>query len=146
MRELTAASRSLNLTAGGRCSLANCSSRLNWFIFCVSAPNGTPRWVPSVRLKRSVLLRHAHLFHHGEAGAGDVQQRVLLGGVHGHAVLARHGGIDEFNNDVGADAFDVAIAPLLEGEGGGGAAAFFRRGARRCRPRGGSRFRPAGRR
>ena len=32
MRELTAASRSLNLTAGGFCSLANCSRRSNSFM------------------------------------------------------------------------------------------------------------------
>ena len=34
--ELTAASRSLNLTAGGFCSFANCSSRLNWFMLAGS--------------------------------------------------------------------------------------------------------------
>src|SRR4029450_835655 len=39
----------------------------------------------------------------------------------------RHGRINEFNNDVGADAFDIALAPCLEGDGGGGAAAFLGR-------------------
>src|SRR5450432_125743 len=73
------------------------------------------------------LARHAHLFHQGEAGVGDVEQGVFLGRVAGHAILARHGGVDEFNIDVGANALDIAVAPLLEGEGGGGAAAFFRR-------------------
>ena len=58
------------------------------------------------------LARHAHLLHHGQAGAGNIQQRVLLGRVHGHAIFAGHGGIDELDNDVAADAFDIAIAPL----------------------------------
>ena len=92
------------------------------------------------------LVGHAHLFHHGQAGAGDVQQGVLFGRVHGHAELARHGRIDELDDDVVADAFDIAIAPLLEREGGSRAAAFFRRplvGAARGVD---LRFRPAGRR
>src|ERR1039458_2155342 len=177
MRELTAASRSLNLTAGGFCNLANCSNRLNSFIFSVSAPKGTPRWVPSVRLKRSFLLlipicsimvrpapgtysrasfsdgsivmryspgivgstaafrseavvlaAHPHLFHHGEAGARHVQQGVLLGWVHRHAVLTGHRGIDELNDDVGSHALNVAVAPLFERVSGCGAAALFQIG------------------
>ena len=45
---------------------------------------------------------------------GTIQQGVLLGRVHGHAVLAGHGGVHEFDDDVGADALDLAVAPLLE--------------------------------
>src|SRR5581483_9343096 len=67
-----------------------------------------------------------HLLHQGQAGVGHVQQGVLFGGVHRHAVFAGHGGIDELDDDVAAYVFDVAIAPLLEGIGGRGAAALFR--------------------
>ena len=49
-----------------------------------------PRRVPSVRLKRSVLIGHAHLFHHREAGAGNHQQGVFFRRIHGHAVFAGH--------------------------------------------------------
>ena len=55
MVEFTEASRSLNFTAGGFCSFANCSSRVNSFMLAVSPIGEVPRRVPSVRLKRSVL-------------------------------------------------------------------------------------------
>ena len=61
---------------------------------------------------------HAHLFHLGQAGAGDVQQGVLLAGVHGEMKLASHGGIDKFQDDVRPNTVDVTISPLLEGKGG----------------------------
>src|SRR5439155_9997314 len=72
------------------------------------------------------LRSQTHLLHQREAGVGDHQQGVLLGRVHGHAVFAGHRGIHEFDDDVGADTLDPAIAPLLEGVSGGGAAALFR--------------------
>ena len=122
---VTAASRSLNLTAGGFCSLANCSRRLNSFMLSGEPPKAWPRCVPSVLLKALRLAGQAHLFHQGEAGAGNIEQSVLFRRVHGHVVLARHGGVDELDDDVVADAFDVAVAPLLERIGGGFAAAFF---------------------
>ena len=52
----TAASRSLNFTTGGFCSLLNRSSRSNSFMLAGVPPNDWPKCVPSVRLKRSVLL------------------------------------------------------------------------------------------
>ena len=69
---------------------------------------------------------HAHRFHQGQAGAGHMQQGVLFAGVHGEVVFAAHGRIDELQHDVVPDAVDVAVAPVLEGKGGGFAAAFFR--------------------
>src|ERR1022692_1736762 len=68
---------------------------------------------------------HPHLFHQGEAGAGDIGQGVLFRRVHGHVVLARHGGVHELDDDVCADAFQVAVAPLLERVGGRFTAALF---------------------
>src|SRR5208283_4583687 len=67
---------------------------------------------------------HAHLFRHGQTGAGDVQQGILFTGVHGETVFTRHGGIDKFQDDVCTDAVDIAVPPLLEGIGGSLAAAF----------------------
>ena len=66
-----------------------------------------------------------HLFHQGETGAGNIGQCVLLRRVHGHVVLARHGGIYELDDDVGANAFQVAVAPLLKRIGGSFTAALF---------------------
>jgi len=43
------------------------------------------------------------------------------------AVFARLRGVDEFDVDVVADAFEVAVAPFLERESGDASAAFFRR-------------------
>ncbi len=40
-------------------------------------------------------------------------------------IFAAHAGVDEFDDDFLADAFDVAIAPVFKGEGRGLAAAFF---------------------
>ena len=114
------------MIAGGFCSLANCSRRVNSFMLsgCAAERRAQVGAVGIVEALR--LVGHAHLLHQGEAGAGNVQQGVLFRRVHGHAELARHGGVDELDDDVVADAFDVAIAPLLEGEGGGLAAALFR--------------------
>ncbi len=93
----------------------------------VSPPNGGAE-VSAVGAVEAVgLVGQSHGLHHGEAGARHVEQGVLFGGVHGHVILARHGGVDELDDDVGADAFDLAVAPLFEGEGGSFAAALFGR-------------------
>src|ERR1039457_5269781 len=54
----------------------------------------------------------------GRLRRADVAQRIFFRRVHGHAKFARHGWVDEFDDDVAADAFDVTVAPLLKGEGG----------------------------
>src|SRR5207253_7678299 len=60
-------------------------------------------------------------------GIRDIEQGVLFRRVHGHAEFARHGGVDEFDNNVGSDTLDPAIPPLLERIGGGSATALFGR-------------------
>ena len=74
---------------------------------------------------------------HREAGVGNVQQGVLLRRIHGHAEFARHGGIDEFDDDVGADAFDIAVAPLLERDRWTFCRRLLPEAAHSCRPRSG---------
>ena len=43
------------------------------------------------------FIGHAHGFHQRQAGAGNVEQRVLFARVHGHVIFAGHGGIDELD-------------------------------------------------
>src|SRR5215471_10446167 len=71
------------------------------------------------------LVGHAHLLPHGEAGVRRHQQGIFFGTIHRHVIFAAHTGVDEFNDDFLANSLNVAIAPLLEGKGGGGAAALF---------------------
>ena len=66
----------------------------------------------------------AHLLVEGGAAAGGVEQGILLVGIGGHVVVAAHAGVHELDDDLIADAFEIAIAPALKGIGGGGAAAF----------------------
>ena len=69
----------------------------------------------AVRAREPVGLRgHPHRFELGQTGVRHVKQSVFFAGVNRQVVLTGHGGIDEFQNDVGADAVDVAIPPLLE--------------------------------
>ena len=96
-------------------------------------------------LKRSRLVRHAHLLVHGQAGVGSHEQRVFLGAVHGHVVFAAHAGVDELDDDFLPDAFEVAIAPVFKREGRSLAAALFHGTLVRCRRKDATRFRPAGR-
>jgi len=55
-----------------------------------------------------------------------VEQSVLLTAVDGEVIVAALAGIDKLDVDVLADAFEIAVVPDLEGEGGGGTAALFR--------------------
>ena len=142
---MTAASRSLNFTAGGFCNLANCSRRVNSFMLSGSGPAPVPRCVPSVRWKRWVLSANAHLFHHGQTSAGHIQQGVFFRRVHGHVIFAAHRSVDELDVDVIADSIDVPIAPLLKRVCGCRAAALFDRVVRRCRRRDAIRFHRVGR-
>src|SRR5581483_8510569 len=48
----------------------------------------------------------------------------LFGAIHGHVIFAAHAGVDKFDDDFLADALNVAISPIFEGEGRGLAAAF----------------------
>ena len=52
-------------------------------------------------------------------------------------------GVDEFDDDVGADAFDIAVAPVFKWIGGSFAAALFVRALDSCRPKDAIRSRPA---
>src|SRR6266849_357195 len=73
------------------------------------------------------FVGHAHLLHHSQAGARHVQQGVFFRRVHGHAVLAAHGGVYKLDVYVVADSIDVAVAPLFKRVGGSGSATFFER-------------------
>src|ERR1043165_8423429 len=73
------------------------------------------------------LAGHAQLFHQRQAGVRNIEQRILFGRVHGHAVLAGHGRIDELDDNVAAHALDVAVAPLFARERRRRAAAFLGR-------------------
>ena len=66
-----------------------------------------------------------HLLAQGQTGAGNIQQGILFRRVHRHVVFARHGGVDELDDDVRADAFEIAVSPLLKGIGRRLAATFF---------------------
>jgi hypothetical protein len=55
-----------------------------------------------------------------------VRESVLLAGIHGEVVLAGIGGVDKFDFDIFADAFEVAITPQFPRVGVGGAAALSR--------------------
>ena len=72
------------------------------------------------------LAGHSHALHGGQPGVGDIQQGVLLGGIHGHAVFAGHGGVDEFDQHLIAQvrSLQVAVAPDFEGVGAGDSPAF----------------------
>ena len=54
-----------------------------------------------------------------------MQQGVLLGRIHGHAVFARHGGVDELDQHFVAQVrtLQVAVAPDFEGVGAGDSSA-----------------------
>src|SRR5205814_7003742 len=62
---------------------------------------------------------------HGQAGAGDQQQRVFFRRVHGHTKLTGERGIHEFNLYVGRKPREITVAPLLVRVHAGGAAALF---------------------
>src|SRR5207249_7093524 len=49
-----------------------------------------------------------------ESPGRRIKQRVLFRRIHGHVEFIGHGGIDELDRDVGADPFDISIAPLLK--------------------------------
>src|ERR1700722_5449289 len=63
-------------------------------------------------------------FQFRETGARNVQQCVLFAGVGGELVLTAHGGVNEFDFNVLADAFEVAIAPVFKWVSGSLAATF----------------------
>src|SRR6185437_17014 len=64
------------------------------------------------------LLGLPHLLVHREARARYMEKRVLFRAVQGHVIVAALTGVHEFDIDVVADAFNVAVMPDLEGESG----------------------------
>ena len=71
------------------------------------------------------LVLVVHLLILGKAGAGNMQQRVLLAAVDREVIVAALAGIHKLDVDVLADPFQIAVMPDLKREGRGAAAAFF---------------------
>ena len=68
-------------------------------------------------MKRSAFLDCPICFEHRQTGARHVQQRVLLGAIECHVIVAALAGIHELDVDVVADALDIPVMPGLKGEG-----------------------------
>jgi hypothetical protein len=79
----------------------------------------------AVALEAVGLVLMVRLLIIGKAGAGNVEQCILLAAVDRKVIVAALAGVDKLEIDVLADAFKVAIVPGLEGKCGGGAPAFF---------------------
>ena len=95
------------------------------FLGLIRVRHGAAAQVFQAAIEAVGSLGGAHLLAQGCAGAGDVQQSILLRAVEGHVVVAAHAGIDKLDVDVLADAFDVAVVPGFKGEGRGLAATLF---------------------
>ena len=123
--ELTSSVRSVNLILGACCSLANCSRRSNSLLcrFVLSGPRPSRSMPPP--LKRCALFAMPICSQMVRPALGVISEGIFFGAVHGHVIFAAHAGVDEFDDDFLADAFNVAVAPCFEGEGRGLAAAFF---------------------
>ena len=84
--------------------------------------------VRAVRAREAIRLRsHAHGFQQAQTRPGNVQERVLFRGIHGQVVFARAAGIDEFQDNVLAYAFQVAPAPGFPWVRSSGASTLFHR-------------------
>src|SRR5881394_454366 len=97
-------SRSLNLMPGALCRSVYCRKRSKALMLIGRGWLPVPRWVLSVRLNRSCLRARPISLQVRQSGVGDIQQRVLLRRVHGHAEFTRHRLVDKFNIDVASDA------------------------------------------
>src|SRR5579859_287421 len=60
------------------------------------------------------LGSHAHGFHLGQASPRDIEEGVLLAGIHGQVILTAAGGIHEFYFNVFADTWQIAVAPVFK--------------------------------
>src|SRR5246127_3275347 len=79
----------------------------------------------SAAVEAGGLVGHAHLFPHGQSGVWGHQQGIFFRAIHRHVVFAAHARVDKLDDDFLTNAFDVAVAPLLKGEGRSFSAAFF---------------------
>ena len=99
---------------GGACSFAYCSRRSNCLLCCDGRHGAiAKRFQTAAESVR--LLGHAHLLIESLPGARNVQQRVFLGAVDSHMIIAAHTGIYELDIDVFADALEVAVMPVSNG-------------------------------
>src|SRR6266481_2559366 len=73
------------------------------------------------------LARHPHLLVQRQPRIRGVLQGVFFRAVHRHVIVAAHAAIDELDYYFLPNPLEVAIAPLLERESGGFAAAFVHR-------------------
>ena len=63
------------------------------------------------------LAGHAHLLVHREPCVGRVEQSVFLGAIHRHVIFAAHASVDELDDDLLPDSFEITVSPIFKREG-----------------------------